>query len=62
MRMAKAQQKHVDRLRNFLQFTEELCKIEPNNSREWGKLKEDCEDDEDYTEIIKDCEDKDVFN
>jgi len=61
MRMAKAPQKHIDKLRNFLQFTEELCKIDPTNSREWEKLKEDWEDDEDYTEIIKDCESREGF-
>jgi hypothetical protein len=62
MRMAKAQQKHVDKLRNFLQFTKELCKIDPTNSREWKTLKQDWEDDEDFTEIIKDCESREGFD
>jgi hypothetical protein len=61
MRMAKASQKHVDKLRNFLQVTELLCKIDPTNNREWEKFKEDWEHDEDYTEIIKDCESREEF-
>ncbi len=56
--MAKAPQKHVDRLRNFLQFTEELIKIDPTINTEWEKLKRDWEEDEDFTKIIEQCEDK----
>jgi hypothetical protein len=62
MRMAKAQQKHVDKLRNFLQFTEELCKIDPTNEFEWDEFKKDWEDQEDFTKIIRHCEDKKGFN
>ena len=34
MRMAKAPQEHVDRLRTWMQFNDEFCKIDPTNQRE----------------------------
>jgi hypothetical protein len=37
MKMVKAPKEHVDRLRTWLQFTDELSQIEPENSREWEK-------------------------
>lgn len=58
MRMAKAPKEHIDRLRRWMQFNDELCKIDPENSYEWNKLKDDWEDDEDFKPIIKHCEDE----
>jgi hypothetical protein len=60
MRMAKAPQEHVDRLRKWLQFNDELCKIDPTNEFEWDEFKKDWEDD--FNQIIKHCEDEDGFN
>jgi hypothetical protein len=60
MRMAKAPQEHVDRLRKWLQFNDELCKIDPTNEFEWDEFKKDWEDD--FNPIIKHCEDEDGFN
>jgi hypothetical protein len=57
MKMAKAPKEHVDKLRTWLQFTDELSQIEPENSREWEKFKEDWQEDEDFGSIIKHCED-----
>lgn len=57
MKMAKAPQEHVNRLRTWLQFTDELSQIDPENSREWGNFKEDWSEDEDFNPIIKHCED-----
>jgi hypothetical protein len=62
MRMAKAPQEHVDRLRTWMQFNDELCKIDPTNTDEWESLKNDWEEDEDFIPIIKHCEGKDGFN
>jgi len=49
MRMAKAPQEHVDKLRKWMQFNDELCKIDPTN-------------DYDFMPIIKHCEDDKGFN
>jgi len=57
MRMAKAPQEHVDTLRRWMQFNDELCKIDPTNEFEWNGFKEDWEDEEDFVKIIKHCED-----
>ena len=57
MRMAKAPQEHIDRLRKWMQFNDELCKIDPTYQREWYELKKDWEDDEDFKKIIQHCED-----
>jgi hypothetical protein len=57
MRMAKAPIEHRNKLRNWLQFTDELSRIDPENSREWERLKEDWLEDEDFGPIIKHCED-----
>ena len=62
MRMAKAPQEHVDRLRTWMQFNDELSKIDPENSYEWISFKEDWEDQEDFMEIIKHCEDGQKFS
>ena len=37
MRMAKAPQEHVDRLRTWMQLNDEFCKIDPTNQREWDE-------------------------
>jgi hypothetical protein len=60
MKMAKAPQKHVDKLRHWLQFNDEFCKIDPYY--EWEKFKIDWEDNEDFLPIIKHCEDDNRFN
>jgi hypothetical protein len=60
MKMAKAPQEHVDRLRIWMQFTDELSKIDPTDNRMWNKFKEDC-DNEDFDPIIKHSEDMDGF-
>ena len=57
MKMAKAPKEHVDRLRSWLQFTDEIAQIDPENKREWISFKEDWSDEEDFTPIIKHCED-----
>lgn len=63
MRMSKAPQEHVDRLRKWMQFNDELCKVDPTHQREWYEFKKDWEDDEDFKKIIKHCEDDGgVFN
>jgi hypothetical protein len=58
MRMAKAPQEHVDRLRVWMQFNDELMKIDPLYYSEWEIFKEDWSEDEDYTNIIKELEDE----
>ena len=58
MRMTKAPKEHVDRLRIWLQFTNELSEIDPENKYEWDKLKEDWLEDEDFGLIIKHCQDE----
>lgn len=57
MKMAKAPKEHVDKLRNWLQFNEELCKIDPTNRNEWNKFKEDWQEDTEWEPIIKHCQD-----
>jgi len=56
MRMAKAPKEHIDRLRKWMQFNDELCKIDPEY--EWESFKEDWAEDEDFMPIIKHCEDE----
>jgi len=62
MRMAKAPQEHVDRLRKWMQFNDELCKIDPTYYKDWESFKEDWSEDKDFGPIIKHCEDDDGFN
>lgn len=62
MKMAKAPQEHVDRLRTWLQFNDELCKIDPTNEYEWKSFKEDWSEDTEWGPIIKHCEDDEGFN
>ena len=62
MRMSKAPREHVDRLRTWMQFNDELSKIDPTNEFEWDEFKKDWVDEEDWTSIIKHCEDDEGFN
>jgi hypothetical protein len=62
MRMAKAPQEHVDKLRYWMQFNDELSKIDPTNIHQWETLKNDWSEDDDFGPIIKHCEDEDGFN
>ena len=62
MRMAKAPQDHINRLRVWLQFNNELCKIDPLLQREWEEFKKDWEDEEDFQKIITHCKDGEKFN
>lgn len=57
MRMSKAPKDHVDKLRTWLQFTDELSQINPENLSEWKSLKEDWQNNEDFSRIFKWCED-----
>jgi hypothetical protein len=57
MKMAKAPKEHIERLRNWLKFNDELCKIDPES--DWDEFKKDWQDDEDFDSIIKHCEDED---
>lgn len=53
MRMAKAPQKHVDKLRIWMQFNDELMKIDPTYFREWEEFKNDWLEDENFNSIIE---------
>ena len=57
--MSKAPKEHVDKLRTWLQFTDDLTSIDPENEREWQSFKDDWSEDEDFGHIIKHCEDED---
>jgi len=60
--MAKAPQEQVEQLRNWMQFNDELCKIEPTNEYEWKRFKNDWSEDEDFGPIIRQCEDDEGFS
>ena len=62
MRMAKAPQEHVERLIRWMQFNDELAKINPLNNFEWNLFLNDWQDDERFAPIIKHCTDDDGFN
>lgn len=62
LRMAKASQEDINKLRTWLQFNDELCKIDAENEYEWGRLKEDWEDEDDFQKIIKYCENEGGFS
>lgn len=62
MRMSKASKEHVDKLRSWMQFNDELCKIDPTYSNDWNAFKKDWEDDKDWDSIISHCEDDEGFN
>jgi hypothetical protein len=62
MRLAKAPQGEIDKLRIWMQFNDELCKIDPTNDIEWESFKSDWEDEEDFQKIIKYCEDDEGFS
>jgi len=62
MRLAKAPQGDIDTLRSWMQFNDELCKIDTTNNVEWESFRTDWEDEEDFKKIIEQCEDEDGFN
>lgn len=53
MRMAKAPQEHVDKLRIWMQFNNELMKIDPTYFREWEEFKNDWLEYENFNSIIQ---------
>lgn len=55
LRLSKASNDHIYTLRNWLQFNDELCKIDVDNEWEWNRFMEDWADEEDFSEIIKYC-------
>jgi polyhydroxyalkanoate synthesis regulator phasin len=59
LRMSKAPQEHIVRLRTWMQFNEELCEIDPEYKKDWDCLKQTYENEDDYLKIIKHCEDGD---
>lgn len=62
MRMAKAPQEHIDTLRKWMQFNDELSTINPLNKFEWEWFLKDWEEDERFIPIIKHCTDDEGFN
>jgi hypothetical protein len=62
LRMAKASEEHIDRLRHWMQFNDELCKIDPANEFQWNQFKDDWREDKRFTKIIEHCEDKKGFS
>jgi len=58
LRMAKAPKEHIDRLRTWMQFTDEISKIDLDNQREWESFTEDWKHEEDFIKIIKHCTDE----
>jgi hypothetical protein len=62
MRLAKATQKDIDKLRIWLQFNDELSKIDPSNVFAWQNFKDDWNEDEDFSPIIKQIESGDDFD
>lgn len=53
MRLGKATQKDIDKLRIWLEFNDELSKIDPSNSFAWENFKDDWNEDKDFSPIIK---------
>lgn len=62
MRLAKAPENHVDALRIWLQFNDELCKIDTEYEVEWQSLKTEWEEDEEFGPIIEACDDEGHFS
>jgi hypothetical protein len=62
MRLAKATQKDIDKLRIWLQFNDELSKIDPSNVFAWQNFKDDWNEDEDFSPIIKKIQVGDEFD
>ena len=60
--MAKASQGHVDRLRRWMLFNDELSKMNPLNKFEWDMFLLEWQDDERFEPIIKHCIDDDRFS
>ena len=61
MKMAKAPKEQVDTLRRWMQFNDEISRIDPLDEREWNDFLEDWGDDERFTPIIKHCTDENGF-
>jgi hypothetical protein len=53
MRLGKATQKDIDKLRIWLEFNDELSKIDPSNCFAWDNFKDDWNEDKDFSPIIK---------
>lgn len=62
MRMAKASQQDVDKLRTWLQFNDELCKINPTSENDWYRFKKDWSSEDDFNKIIEHCECEKLFD
>ena len=62
MRLAKAKEKDVDKLRLWLQFNDALCEIDTENEIEWRAFKRDWDEDEEFTPIITACDEEDYFS
>ena len=62
MKMAKAPKEHVERLIRWMQFNDELCRLNPLNKFEWNVFIEDWGDDERFQPIIHHCVDDYGFN
>lgn len=56
MRMAKASQEHVDKLRKWMQFNDNLMQIDPLFGGEWEEFKKDWSEDEDFKAIIEEVQ------
>ena len=59
MRMAKAPQEHVDQLRIWMQFNDELMKIDPTYFKEWEEFKNDWLEYENFNSIIEEIKTED---
>ena len=62
MRLAKAKEEHVDTLRIWLQFNDELCKIDTENEYEWRSFMKDWSEDEEFGPIAEACDDEGHFS
>lgn len=54
--MAKAPQEHVDKLRKWMQFNDNLMQIDPTYHKEWQEFKKDWDEDEDFKSIIEELQ------
>lgn len=62
MKISKAPQHHVDRLRAWMQFNDLISEIEPTNELSWIDFKEKYGEDEDFSNIIQKCDYRGVFD
>lgn len=56
--MAKAPQEHVDKLRKWMQFNDNLMQIDPTYHKEWEEFKRDWFEDEDFKSMIEEIQDE----